>query len=93
MIQVSELVGGKRNIKQEELKDVEKYLNEEEVKKIPENLTAHKIDGYWLKCMNNAPMIKENMGKDDEQLLKFLNKIHIDDEENSDNFTIIFSFD
>jgi len=93
LIQVSELVGGKRNIKQEELKDVEKYLNEEEVKKIPENLTAHKIDGYWLKCMNNAPMIKENMGKDDEQLLKFLNKIHIDDEENSDNFTIIFSFD
>lgn len=43
--------------------------------------------------MNNAPMIKENMGKDDDQLLKYLNKIHIVDEEACDNFTIFFTFD
>jgi nucleosome assembly protein 1-like 1 len=72
---------------------LEKYLTEEEIKNVPENLSARKIEGYWLKCMNNAPMIKENMGKDDEQLLKFLNKIHVDDEEGCDNFTIVFSFD
>lgn len=37
-------------------------------------------------------MIKEALGKDDEQLLKFLEKIHVVDEEGSDNFTIVFSF-
>jgi nucleosome assembly protein 1-like 1 len=37
-------------------------------------------------------MIKEAMGKDDEQLLKHLEKIHVVDEEGSDNFTIVFGF-
>ena len=37
-------------------------------------------------------MLKEHMGKDDEQLLKYLEKIHVVDEEGCDNFTIIFSF-
>lgn len=38
-------------------------------------------------------MIKENMGKNDEELLKHLNKIYISDEEGTDNFTIYFTFD
>ena len=38
-------------------------------------------------------MVKEAMGKDDEQLLKHLLKIHVVDEEaNNDNFTIVFTF-
>ena len=38
-------------------------------------------------------MMKEALGKDDEDLLKHLEKIHvIDEEEGSDNFTIVFTF-
>lgn len=37
-------------------------------------------------------MIKEAMGKEDEQLLKHLENIHVTDEEGSDNFTIHFTF-
>ena len=39
-----------------------------------------------------APLIKDAMGKDDEQLLKYLENIHVVDEEGTDNFTIVFSF-
>lgn len=91
-IQVADIVSGKRNIQQEELKDLNKYLNEEEIKQVPEQLAAKKIEGYWWKCLNAAAMLKEHMGKDDEQLLKYLEKIHVVDEEGCDNFTIIFSF-
>lgn len=89
---VSDLVAGKRNINQEELKDLDKYLSEEEVKKVGDHLGAKKIEGYWWKCLNGAVMIKEALGKDDEQLLKFLERIHVVDEEGSDNFTIVFTF-
>jgi nucleosome assembly protein 1-like 1 len=37
-------------------------------------------------------MIKEAMGKEDEQLLNHIVKIHVADEEGTDNFTIIFTF-
>ena len=35
---VTELVGGKRAIKEEELKDLDKYLNEDEIKEAPSHL-------------------------------------------------------
>lgn len=38
-------------------------------------------------------MVKDTMGKDDEQLLKHLERMHVVDEaEGSDNFTIVFTF-
>lgn len=40
----------------------------------------------------NAPMVKESMGKEDEQLLKHIDNIYVTDEEGSDNFTIHFIF-
>ena len=90
---ISELVGGKRNIKQEELKDLDKYLKEEEIKQAPDHLEARKIEGYWWKALSNAPMIKEQMGKDDDDLLKCIEEIKVEDAEdveNSDDFTIVF---
>lgn len=42
--------------------------------------------------MGNAPMIMQAKGKDDDQLLKHLENIHVVDEEGSDNFTIVFTF-
>ncbi len=37
-------------------------------------------------------MIKEALGKEDDQLVKHLENIHVTDEEGSDNFTIHFTF-
>jgi hypothetical protein len=54
-------------------------------------LDAKRIDGYWAKCITSAPMIKEGMGKEDDQLLKAIENIHVVDEEGTDNFTIIFT--
>lgn len=92
LTQISELISGKRAIKQEELKDLPKYLTEEEIKQAPEHLQAHKIEGYWSKCLSSASLIKEAMGKDDDLLLQHLDNIHVLDEEGTDNFTIVFSF-
>jgi nucleosome assembly protein 1-like 1 len=89
---VSDIVSGKRSIKEEELKDLPKYLNEEEIKTANEHLEARRIDGYWSKCFSGSGMIKEQLGKDDESLLKCIDNIHVVDEEGTDNFTIIFSF-
>jgi nucleosome assembly protein 1-like 1 len=37
-------------------------------------------------------MIKENLGKEDDQLLNCIENIHVVDEEGTDNFTIVFTF-
>lgn len=87
---VSDLVQGKRDIKEEELKDLDKYLTEEEKAKVNENLGARKIPDYWFKVMSNASVIKESIGTEDAPLLKAIENIHVVDEEGTDNFTIVF---
>ncbi len=37
-------------------------------------------------------MVKENIGQDDEPLLKAIENITVVDEEGTDNFTIVFDF-
>jgi hypothetical protein len=85
-------VAGKRDIKPEELKDLNKYLNEEETKEVNNHLEARKIEGYWAKAISGSSLIKEGMGKDDESLLNHIEDIRVVDVEGSDDFTIIFSF-
>ena len=36
-------------------------------------------------------MVKESLGKEDDQLLKAISNIHVIDEEGTDNFTIVFT--
>jgi len=55
-------------------------------------LEARKIEGFWSKCLNGSAVIKETMGKEDENLLKAIENIHVIDEEGTDNFTIVFTF-
>lgn len=74
------------------MKDLPKYLTEEEIKDANNHLEARKIDGYWSKCLSGSGMIKETMGKDDETLLKSIDNIFVVDEEGTDNFTIHFTF-
>ena len=87
---VSELIQGKRPIKEEELKDLNKYLTEEEIAKAKEHLNIKKIPDYWLKVFENASLIKESIGTDDAPLIKAIENIHVVDEEGTDNFTIVF---
>ena len=58
MTNVSDLVQGKRDVKEEELKELDKYLTEEEKGKVNENLKAKKIPDYWFKVLSNASLIK-----------------------------------
>jgi hypothetical protein len=72
-------VSGKRALNEAELKDLPKYLNEEEVKEVGQHLAPRKIEGYWSKCLSGSGIIKENLGKDDETLLKHIDNIHVVD--------------
>lgn len=90
LVNVSELVQGKRDIKEEELKDLDKYLTEEEKKDVPKNLSAKRIPDYWHKVLSNATIIKESIGTEDAPLLKAIENIHVVDDEGTDNFTIVF---
>ncbi len=55
-------------------------------------MEARKIEGYWQKVLSNASLVKENIGTDDEGLLKAIENISVVDEEGTDNFTIVFDF-
>lgn len=83
-------MGGKRTIRPDELQDLDKYLDEEEKKGVEEHLEPPKIEGYWWKCFSNAPMLKEQMGKDDEPLIRCIENIHVEDIQETDDFTIVF---
>lgn len=55
-------------------------------------MKARKLPDYWFKVLSNAALVKEQIGKEDEPLLKSLVNIRVEDEEGTDNFTIIFEF-
>lgn len=57
-----------------------KYLTEEEIGKVKENLGARKLPEYWYKVLSNSNLIKEQIGPDDEPLLKAIDNIHVVDE-------------
>jgi hypothetical protein len=65
-------------------------LNEQEIAESGNHLAARKIPGYWHTCLNNSGIVKESIGKDDDNLMKAIESITVVDEEGSDNFTIVF---
>lgn len=69
---MADIANGKRPILEEELKDLDKYLTEDEKKEANKHLEAHKIEGYWSKCLSSHSIVKNSMGTDDENLLKFV---------------------
>lgn len=89
---VSNIVQGKKPIAEADLKDLNKYLSPEEIEKVKENLGARKLPDYWLKVLTNSNLIKQQIGTDDEPLLKAIDNISVVDEEGTDNFTIVFDF-
>lgn len=89
---VSQIVQGQKDIEEAELKDLDKYLTKEEQEKVSEHQKAKKIPNYWFKVLSNASLVKEQIGKEDEPILKALENIRVEDEEGTDNFTIVFEF-
>lgn len=89
---ISKLVSGTKAIEETELQNLDKYLNEEEVKQVKEHLEPRKIEGYWQRVLCNAGLVKEHIGADDEPLLKCIENVTVVDEEGTDNFTIVFDF-
>lgn len=45
-----------------------------------------------MKVLGNSNLIKQQIGPDDEPLLKAIENISVVDEEGTDNFTIVFDF-
>jgi hypothetical protein len=62
---ISNLVKGSKGIEEAQLKDLEKYLSEEERAQVKDHLEPRKLAGYWSKVLNASGMIKESIGKDD----------------------------
>ena len=89
---VSAIVQGKKAITQNELTNLDKYLTKEQIEKVGENLGARKLPDYWFKVLTNSNLIKQQIGQEDEPLLKAIQNIHVVDQEGNDNFTIIFDF-
>lgn len=50
------------------------------------------MEGYWIKVLQGSGIIKEHIGADDEALMKCIEDISVIDEEDCDNFTIVFTF-
>lgn len=67
-------------------------MTKEEQEKVNDHLKSRKLPDFWFKVFSNATLIKEQIGKEDEPLLKELQNIRVEDEEGTDNFTIIFEF-
>ena len=86
------IINGDRDIKLDEVKNAEKFLTEEEIAKIGDNLAAHRIPEYWLKAFKNTDVLKDEVRTTDEEALKYLRTIKVEDEEGNDNFEIIFNF-
>jgi hypothetical protein len=63
LIQISDIAGGRRPIVEGELKDLSKYLSEEEIKEANSHLAPRKIENYWSKSLSGSGMIRESMGK------------------------------
>lgn len=53
-------------------------------------MKAKRIPDYWHKVLSNASLVKESIGTEDAPLLKCIEDIRVEDEEGTDNFTIVF---
>ena len=53
------IINGERDIRLDEVKNAEKFLTEQEITKIGENLGAHRIPDYWLKAFKNTDVLKD----------------------------------
>lgn len=71
------IVQGKKDIEEADLVDLDKYLTPEEKEKVKDHLKGRKLPNYWFKVLSNAEMIKQKLGKDDENLLKSLENIRV----------------
>ena len=43
-----------------------------------------------MKVLKNSGVINKEIGNEDEALMKYIENIHVVDEEGTDNFTIVF---
>jgi hypothetical protein len=55
-------------------------LTEEEIAQAGNHVAARKIEGYWHKCLNNSGIVKESIGKDDDNLMKAIESITVVDD-------------
>ncbi|CAD8101789.1 unnamed protein product [Paramecium sonneborni] len=88
----NEIIEGTRLLTEEELKDVDFYLEGEEATQKNQALTAEPINGYWFKALKNSDIIAQEIKDRDDPILKSLTKIEYEPQEKSDNFSLNFYF-
>ncbi len=90
------LILGTATVTEDEIKDIDNFLNDEEKLKKDEiaQLREQKeeIPEFWLKCFKNCDMIVPDLKEKDHDALKALKKIEYKPEEETDNFSLIFTF-
>ncbi|CAD8113431.1 unnamed protein product [Paramecium primaurelia] len=90
----NELILGQRAATDIELSNSDKFLSEAEKAIVAENNIAEPIDDYWFKVLKNSVVIADvcQDNEKDWDVLKSLQKVELDLEENSHNFTIKLTF-
>ncbi|KRX10246.1 hypothetical protein PPERSA_00443 [Pseudocohnilembus persalinus] len=89
-----QIIKGERELKKEELSNMETILNDEEKAKLDEELANKSgIPGYWLTAFKNCEIILPEIKSKDEPLLEKITKIqYIPESDDGLKFKIIFTF-
>lgn len=84
-----QIVCGERIPNESELSQLDKCFKEPELEqkeKLVAEVKAERIEKYWVKVFENCEILSEEMKPKDKDVLKYLNKIELIKEENSENF-------
>jgi len=84
-----QIICGERTANESELSQLDKCFKEADLpqkENLLKEVKAERIDRYWVKVFENCEILSEEMKPKDKDVLKYLNKIELIKEENSENF-------
>ncbi|CAD8182534.1 unnamed protein product [Paramecium octaurelia] len=90
----NEIILGQRIPNEVELADLAKFVNDTETQQVNENNVAEPLSEYWYKVLKNSTLISDvcHDNEKDWEVLKFLQKVELEHEENNNNFTVKLTF-
>jgi nucleosome assembly protein 1-like 1 len=93
---INDVINGARAPTDDELKNIEQYLDEEERgKKAELSANLKPLPEYWAKVLKNDPVIKTHINENDEKALKHLSRVeykYSEDTKTPYNFSVTMHF-
>ncbi|KAM3138143.1 hypothetical protein pb186bvf_009816 [Paramecium bursaria] len=88
----NEIIEGSRLLTEEELKDVDFYLEGDEASQKNSALIQEPLYGFWYNALKNSDIIAQEIKERDEPILKHIIKVEYQQQDGSENFTLLFYF-